>query len=76
MDKRLYFRVAFKVRNAVDGHMPHFESSSRHGRLPVTDGRSAEAQYIKRVRNELIAQCGGTVSAEVDGLLETAFRLR
>ena len=43
--------------------MPQIEPASRHGRLPIGDGRSAEAQYAKRVRNELIAQCGGTVSA-------------
>jgi hypothetical protein len=38
------------------------EPGSRHDRLPITDGRSAEAQYKRRIRNELISQCGGTVS--------------
>src|SRR4051794_37639548 len=27
------------------------------------DGRTREARLVKRLRNELIAQCGGTVSA-------------
>jgi hypothetical protein len=44
-------------------HMAQIEPVSRHGRLSLGDGRSAEAQYAKRVRNELIAQCGGTLTA-------------
>jgi hypothetical protein len=27
------------------------------------DGRTREARLVKRLRNDLIAQCGGTVSA-------------
>ncbi|MFL5282486.1 MAG: transposase, partial [Rhodopila sp.] len=48
----------------------------RHGRLPIGDGRSAEAQYAKRVRNELIAQCGGTVSASQRLLIDRIASLR
>jgi hypothetical protein len=43
--------------------MARIEPISRPGRLPVGDGRSAESQFLRRVRAGLAEQCGGTPTA-------------
>jgi hypothetical protein len=46
------------------GDMPQIATTSPAGRLPLTDGRSAEARFVKRIRGELIAQCGDASGAQ------------
>jgi hypothetical protein len=59
--------------------MRQIEPSSRHERLPVTDGRSAEARFIRRVTTELLAQCGNAPSASqrllIDSIAQLSLRI-
>jgi hypothetical protein len=59
-------------------HQMRIEHHSRHGRLPVGDGRSTEAQYVKRVRNALIAQCGKPTASQrllIDRIASLSLRI-
>jgi hypothetical protein len=53
--------------------------TSHAGRLPITDGRSAEAQYIRRLRAELRQHVGGapTIAQRllIDRVVNIALRL-
>jgi hypothetical protein len=44
--------------------MAQIATTSHASRLLITDGRSAEARFVKRIRAELIAQCGGASGAQ------------
>jgi hypothetical protein len=59
--------------------MAHFEPSSRHVRLPIADGRSAEAQYLRRIRADLRQHVGGapTIAQRllIDRIAHTTLRL-
>ncbi len=48
---------------------------SSNGAVALIDGRSREAQYMKRARADLIAHVGGTPSAVQRNLIERAVRL-
>src|SRR4051812_12626684 len=43
--------------------MPQIGTISSTDTRTKRDGRTREARLVKRLRNDLIAQCGGTVSA-------------
>ena len=45
---------------------------SRQGAVAKIDGRSREAQFLKRRRAELIAHCGGAPTAPQRALIERA----
>jgi hypothetical protein len=53
---------------------------SSRDRIPVSYGRSAEVLHAKRVRNDLISQCGGAPSASqrllTDRIAALAARIR
>ncbi len=48
---------------------------SRHSAIALIDGRSREAQYMKRARAELHAHVGGNPNAVQRSLIERAVRL-
>jgi hypothetical protein len=48
---------------------------SQHGAVSLIDGRSREAQLMKRVRAELVAHVGGNPGAVQRQLIERACRL-
>ena len=48
---------------------------SRHGAIALIDGRSREAQYMRRLRRELVAHVGGQPNAVQRQLIERAVRL-
>src|SRR4051812_15006361 len=54
-------------------------TTSQAGRVPVSDGRSAEAQYLRRIRAELRQHVGGapTIAQKllIDRVAHTALRL-
>jgi hypothetical protein len=54
------FMLPTRIRGVYTARMAHIAARSHRDRLPMTDGRSAEARYLRRIRAELIAQCGGT----------------
>src|SRR3954452_4736963 len=59
--------------------MPSVAATSHADRLPVTDGRSAEAQYLRRIRDELRQHVGGSPSIAqrllIDRVAHVALRL-
>jgi hypothetical protein len=59
--------------------MPSVAATSHADRLPVTDGRSAEAQYLRRIRDELRQHVGGSPTIAqrllIDRVAHTALRL-
>src|SRR3954452_15297826 len=59
--------------------MPSVAATSHADRLPVTDGRSAEAQYLRRIRDELRQHVGGapTIAQKllIDRVAHVALRL-
>jgi len=44
-------------------------------RVPVTDGRSAEARFLRRIRADLSLQCGGKPTATQHMLIDRIARL-
>jgi hypothetical protein len=57
------FMLRTRIRHVYTPCMAHIAARSHLDRLPMTDGRSAEARYLRRIRADLIAQCGGTPTA-------------
>src|SRR4051794_41694662 len=59
--------------------MAPIATTSTASRLPVTDGRSAEAQYLKRLRADLRQHVGGapTIAQKllIDRVAHTALRI-
>jgi hypothetical protein len=45
--------------------MNRIDLQSQHGRVPVTDGRSAESRMLKAVRAELVAQIGRVIRYKI-----------
>jgi hypothetical protein len=50
-------------------------ATSPPDRLPLTDGRTAESRYLKRICAEPVAQCGGAPSASERLLIDRAVML-
>jgi hypothetical protein len=62
----------------ADSHvpvMPKLGPHSRPDKLQVIDGRRAEAKLMKRVREELVAHCGGAPSSTQQILINRAAAL-
>jgi hypothetical protein len=60
-------------------HMAQIEPASRHGRLPITDGRTAEARYLKRLRAELRQHIDGPSIGQqllIDRIAQVSLRIR
>src|SRR3954467_5916782 len=59
--------------------MAPIATTSQAGRIPPTDGRSAEAQYLRRIRAELRQHVGGapTIAQKllIDRVAHVALRL-
>jgi hypothetical protein len=64
------FMLPTRIRPVYTACMASIASRSSAHRVPITDGRSAEARYLRRVRGELIAQCGGTPTATQHMLID------
>jgi hypothetical protein len=62
----------------ADSHVPEHAQTRSHSRpdkLQIIDGRRAEARFMKRVRQELTAHCGGTPSSTQQILINRAAAL-
>jgi hypothetical protein len=57
------FTVVRAYQTCLYVGMALITATSHAGHLPISDGRSAESRYLRRVGTALIAQCGSTPSA-------------
>src|SRR5690349_15619323 len=60
--------------------MAPIATTSPTDRLPITDGRSADARFVKCLRADLIEQCGGSPTASqrllIDRIAILSLRIR
>jgi hypothetical protein len=61
-------------------HMAPITATSHTDRLPITDGRTTDARFIKQLRADLIEQCGGSPTASqrllIDRIAILSLRIR
>jgi hypothetical protein len=57
------FLLSTRARPVYTRGMASIASRLSANRVPVTDGRSAEARFLRRIRADLSLQCGGKPTA-------------
>src|SRR4051794_144519 len=69
------FLLSTRTRPVYTCGMASIASRLSANRVPVTDDRSAEARFLRRIRADLSLQCGGKPTATQHMLIDRIARL-